>query len=70
VIIFTAAAPSAVSKTDQNVSGSELTVVGLAAVGRLLIMDADHNRAIAEDPHRGIAPIERRCDEDAAAIAL
>jgi hypothetical protein len=44
---------------DQDVGGSELPVVGLTAVSRLLIMDSDHHCGIAEHTHRGVTPIER-----------
>src|SRR4249920_1479477 len=56
--------------THQNVGGSELPIVGLATVCRLLIMDADHNRAISEQAHRGIPPIECGRDKGAAAVTL
>jgi hypothetical protein len=54
----------------QNVSGSELTVVGLTTVGGFLIMDADHHCAIAKDARLGVAPIHGRRNKIAIPIAI
>jgi len=44
---------------DHYVGGSELPIVGLATVSRLLIMDSDHHCGVTEHAHRGVTPIER-----------
>lgn len=62
--------PPRIVGVNQDVGGSELPIVGLTAVGSLLIMDTDDHRAVLEHTHLGIPPVQRRCHQITVAVAV